>query len=81
LSVLDDVLASRVGAAAKRARAPVAQGRPFTFWFNTTSSVQENQEYIDHMVAIEAWAGRQLQRHPGLFNVRFVGDVSETLTT
>lgn len=80
LSVLDDVLASRVGAAAKRARAPIAQGRPFTFWFNTTSNVQENQEYIDHMVAVEVWAERQLQRHPGLFNVRFVGDVFETLT-
>ncbi|MBP0639451.1 MBL fold metallo-hydrolase [Cupriavidus sp. AcVe19-6a] len=71
LSVLDQMLAARVGPAKKRARAPVAENRPFKFWFSTSPKVQEAGEKRDHMLRVQEWAERKQRQHSDLFSFHF----------
>jgi beta-lactamase superfamily II metal-dependent hydrolase len=71
LSVLDAMFAARVGPAAKRARSPRAQDRPFKFWFSTSPDVQEPGPNRTHMRKVVSWAQAKQQQHPALFDFHF----------
>ena len=65
LSVIEMIYNSRLGPKKKRALAPKAEGRPFKFWFSTTSDaqVEESQQQeayasVEELVAdLEATSG------------------------
>ncbi|ESH85998.1 MULTISPECIES: MBL fold metallo-hydrolase [unclassified Cupriavidus] len=80
LTVLDALLASRVGPAAQRARTPEAESRPFTFWFNTTAAAQTQQSHIAHMEQVQRWAEAALRKHGPRLRVRFVEGAYASLT-
>jgi beta-lactamase superfamily II metal-dependent hydrolase len=70
LSVLESMFQARVGPASKRALAPLANGRPFKFWFSTSPAAQGPGAKQDHMVEVEDWAQKKQQQHP-LFSFHF----------
>lgn len=72
ITVLDQVLQSRVGGASVRARSPEAEERPFKFWFNTTSDTQTNKSARAHMQKVERWAEKTQNAHPLVFQVGFI---------
>ena len=80
LTVLDALLAARVGPAEQRARAPEAESRPFTFWFNTTAAAQTQQSHIAHMERVQRWADAALRKHGPRLRVRFVEGAYASLT-
>lgn len=79
LSVLEAMFAARVGPATKRARSPLAEGRPFKFWFSTASSVQDFGEKQDHIMKLEQWAAKKKQLHGGRFDYQFSAKEHTTL--
>jgi hypothetical protein len=71
LSVLEAMFASRLGPPAKRALAPVADGRPFKFWFSTSPDMQEPGIRQSHMLKVVDWAQHKQRQHPGQFSFEF----------
>lgn len=72
--VIDFVFNSRLGSAAERALAPVAQDRTFHFWFSTTSAAQEDgTERQDVMRAVE----ERVEEHRLAANGRLVVHYNE----
>jgi beta-lactamase superfamily II metal-dependent hydrolase len=68
-SVLETVFNSRLGKPADRARAPEAQGKPFTFWFSTSASnPKSNDAGFD---AIAQKVNQLVARSNGLLTARF----------
>jgi beta-lactamase superfamily II metal-dependent hydrolase len=71
LSVLKAMFAARIGPASKRALAPVANGRPFKFWFSTSPDVQDAGPRRDHMLRVLDWAEAMHEDHENEFNFEF----------
>jgi hypothetical protein len=69
--VLEEMFNARIGPAAKRAFAPVANGKPFKFWFSISPESQPSGPRKDHMSTLVAWAKQKRQQHPGLFDFHF----------
>jgi hypothetical protein len=80
LSVLEAMFAARLGPPAQRALAPVAEGRPFKFWFSTSPEIQEDSPRRVHMEAVVAWAEKKKKQHSALFDFHFGKDPYTTLT-
>jgi hypothetical protein len=71
-SVIQQIYDSRLGPAKKRSLAPEADGRPFKFWFSTTSKAQidESQQQQTY-AAVEALVASLEQQSNGLLSFVF----------
>jgi hypothetical protein len=72
LSVINVIYESRLGPKKKRALAPIAEDRPFKFWFSTSSSVQsEDSEQQQACVAVEERVAELELKSHGLLTSSF----------
>ncbi|MGO7543282.1 MBL fold metallo-hydrolase [Rhizobium ruizarguesonis] len=77
LSVIQQIYNSRLGPVDKRALAPEAEGKPFTFWFSTTSdSLVEGSENYEAFVAVEDLAAELQGQSGGALSLAFNKDAS-----
>ena len=80
-SVLDIIYQSRLGPASKRALAPSATDRPFTFWFSTnTDSLPEFSGKHASFAEVEALVERMIRDSNGQLSAEFVRRDYRTLT-
>lgn len=72
---------SRVGPISKRALAPEAQGRPFTFWFSTNSGdLPRRSEERENFEETERLVAEMIEDSDGLMRAEFVRRDYRTLT-
>ena len=71
LEVLRRVYDSRLGPASKRAKTPGLEGKPFHFWFSTSSTTPNASKQVAHMAKVEAWAADAAARSNGVFKAHF----------
>jgi beta-lactamase superfamily II metal-dependent hydrolase len=78
--VLDIIFKSRIGPASRRALAPQAADRPFTFWFSTNSAdLPADSGKRDNFEATEEQVERLIARSNGLMSARFAEHDFHTL--
>lgn len=79
--VLWDYYKSRLGSASRRALAPEADGRQFTFWFSTTSTqLPEDSKDRENFEETEKIVTRMVAESGGLMRAEFVRNDFRTLT-
>lgn len=71
LEVLRRVYESRLGPANKRVKTPGLDGKPFHFWFSTSSTTPNASKQVAHMAKVEAWAADAASRSNGAFKPHF----------
>ena len=80
-SVIDDIYQSRLGSSSRRALAPVALDRPFTFWFSTnTESLPELSKKRTNFADVEALIDGLISDSNGQLSAEFVKRDYRTLT-
>lgn len=78
--VLDTIFKSRIGAASRRALAPEAAGRPFTFWFSSNSKdLPADSDKRENFEATEKQVNRLIASSGGLMSAQFVEHDYRTL--
>ncbi len=79
--VLEIYFQSRLGSTNRRALAPEAQGRPFTFWFSTNSKeLPRDSDEHQNFVETEKLVDRMIDRSGGLLRAEYVRRDYRTLS-